>query len=125
MYDKLYVQQAQAVDPAQRQKIIYKMQQILYRDSPYSILWYNVNVQAFRTDKWTGYSSVPPGGKGAAFRNMLRTTYVDLKPVATGTATTSSGGNTGVIVAVVVAAIAVIAVVAIVLNRRRQRVETE
>ena len=79
-YDKLYVDQAHAVDTGQRQQLITQMQQILYRDSPYSILWYNVNVQAFRTDRWTGYSSVPTGGDGAAFRNMLRTTYVDLKP---------------------------------------------
>ena len=35
------------------------MQQILYRDSPYIILWYNVNLQAYRTDRWTGYDYVP------------------------------------------------------------------
>ena len=123
-YDKLYVEQAHAVDPAQRKQIITQMQQILYRDSPYSILWYNVNVQAFRTDKWTGYSSVPPGGQGAAFRNMLRTTYVDLKPKAAATAT-SGGSSTTTIVVVVVAAIVVIAIVAVIVVRRRSRaVET-
>ena len=41
-YDKLYVQQAEATDPAQRKAIIEQMQQILYRDAPYAILWYNV-----------------------------------------------------------------------------------
>ena len=70
VYDKLYTEQAAAVVPADRQKIIYEMQQILYRDSPYSILWYNVLVQAYRTDKWTGYSHVPKGNEGAVFRNM-------------------------------------------------------
>ncbi len=51
------------------------MQEILYADSPYSMLWYNTLVQAFRTDTWTGYSHVPKGPDGAAFRNMLRDTY--------------------------------------------------
>ena len=98
-YDKLYVEQAQAVDPAKRKAIIDQMQQILYTDSPYSILWYNVLIQAYRTDTWTGYSHVPQGNDGAAFRNMLRDTYVDLKPVAATTETTSTGSsNTGVIV---------------------------
>jgi len=124
-YDKLYAAQAQAVIPADRKKIIDEMQQILYRDSPYSILWYNVLIEAFRTDKWTGYSHVPKGNDGAAFRNMLRTSYVDLKPVATAP-TTSSGSNTGAIAATVLAVIVVIAVVGFVMVRRRPKcVETE
>lgn len=125
VYDKLYTAQAQAVIPAERKRIIDQMQQILYRDSPYSILWYNVLIQSFRTDKWTGYSHVPRGNDGAAFRNMLRTTYIDLKPVGTAT-TTSGGGNTGTIVAIVLAVIVVIAIVVFVVMRRRpKRVETE
>jgi peptide/nickel transport system substrate-binding protein len=119
-YDALYIQQAQAVDPAQRQQIIHQMQQILYDDSPYSVLWYNTLIQAFRTDTWTGYSSVPRGGDGAAFRNMLRDTYVNLKPVVAteNTAAASSSGNTGLIVGIVVAVIVVIGVVVLLLRRR-------
>ena len=102
------------------------MQRILYRDSPYSILWYNVLIQAFRTDKWTGYSSVPTGGDGAAFRNMLRTTYIDLKPVAAATSTTTARSNTTLIAAIVAAVVVVLAIVAFVLLRRRPKsVETE
>jgi peptide/nickel transport system substrate-binding protein len=121
-YDALYIQQAQAVDPAQRQQIIHEMQQILYDDAPYSVLWYNTLIQAFRTDTWTGYSSVPSGGDGAAFRNMLRDTYVNLKPVtATENAAESGGGNTGLIVGIVVAVAVGIAIIAVVVIRRRPR----
>jgi peptide/nickel transport system substrate-binding protein len=124
-YDALYIKQSQAVIPADRQKIVQEMQQILYEDPPYSILWYNTLIQAFRTDKWTGYSHVPVGEGGAAFRNMLRTTYVDLKPV-TATTTTESKSNTGTIVAVVIGVLVVIAIIAFVLLRRRPKsVETE
>ena len=97
------------------------MQKALYRDSPYSILWYNVLIQAYRTDRWTGYSSVPKGGDGAAFRNMLRTTYIDLKPVNTSTAAETDTSDTGTIVAVVLLALVVIAVVAFLLVRRRPK----
>jgi peptide/nickel transport system substrate-binding protein len=120
-YDALYIQQSEAVDPAQRQQLVKEMQRILYADSPYSILWYNTLVQAFRTDTWTGYSHVPKTQDGAAFRNMLRDTYVNLRPVTAAETTAKSGGNTGAIVAVVVAAIAVIAIIAIVVVRRRPK----
>jgi peptide/nickel transport system substrate-binding protein len=126
-YDALYVQQAGAVDPAQRKQIVDQMQQIIYHDAPYVILWYNVNVQAYRTDTWTGYVSVPPGSApGAALRNMLRTTYIDLKPKAVATASSGGGSSTGTIVAVVIVAIVVIGVVVLLVVRRRSRtVETE
>ena len=124
-YDALYVKQSEAMDPVARRAIIDQMQEILYRDSPYAILWYNTNIQAFRTDKWTGYSSVPPGGHGAAFRNMLRTTYIDLKP-RTASTTQGGGGNTGLIIGVVVAAVIVLLIVVVVLRRRRpQGVEVD
>ena len=85
-YDRLYVRQAKAVDPAhpdditQRKAITDEMQKILYRDDPYVVLWYNVNLQAFRTDHWTGYTPAP-SGDGAPFWNQLRTTYIDLRPL--------------------------------------------
>jgi peptide/nickel transport system substrate-binding protein len=120
-YDALYIEQSEAVDPAQRQQLVQEMQQILYADAPYSILWYNTLVQAFRTDTWTGYSHVPKTQDGAAFRNMLRDTYVNLKPVTATEETAESGSNTGVIVAIVVAVVVVIAIIALVLVRRRPK----
>ena len=63
---------------------------------------------------------MPKGEDGAAFRNMLRDTYVNLKPVvATESAAESGGSNTGLIVGIVVAVVVVIAIVAVVLMRRK------
>jgi peptide/nickel transport system substrate-binding protein len=123
-YDALYVKQSEAMDPAARKTIIDQMQSILYKDSPYAILWYNTSIQAFRTDKWSGYSSVPPGGHGAALRNMLRTTYIDLKPVTAST-TQSGGVSAGLIIGVVAAAVIVLVIVTIALRRRRPGVEID
>jgi peptide/nickel transport system substrate-binding protein len=86
VYDRLYQLQSQAVDPADpsntthRSDLIVAMQKVLYRDDPYIVLWYNVNLQAFRTDRWAGYV-LAPGGDGSPFWNQLRSTYIDLRPV--------------------------------------------
>ena len=123
-YDRLYVAQAEALDPAKpddptaRKAVTDKLQAILYRDTPYVILWYNVNLQAFRTDKWTGYGTVPVKD-GAPFFNLTRATYLDLKPRAAGAAAVESGGSSWVYVLVAAAVIAVVAVV--VIARRRPR----
>jgi peptide/nickel transport system substrate-binding protein len=127
-YDDLYEQQQQAVDTADpantepRKAITDQMQAILYRDNPYVILWYNVNLQAYRTDKWTGYHPAP-GAEGAPFWNMMRATYQDLEPASATTAETEGGGSAWIwaVVAVVVLA----AIVAVIVIRRRPRSETE
>lgn len=123
-YDSLYVAQAEALDPEKpddptaRKAVTDKLQAILYRDTPYVILWYNVNLQAFRTDKWTGYGTVPIKD-GAPFFNLTRATYLDLKPRAAGAAAVESGGSSWVYVLAAAAVIAVVAVV--VIARRRPR----
>jgi subtilase family serine protease len=64
---------------------------------------------------------VPKGEDGAAFRNMLRDTYVNLKPVVAAENTAESRSNTGVVVAIVIAIVVIIAVVAFLVLRRRPR----
>ena len=91
------------------------MQKILYRDNPYIILWYNVNLQAFRTDAWKGYTRMP-AADGAPFWNYMRTTYIDLRPVETGAE--KSGGTSARVWAV---AVAIVLATVVVLVRRRPR----
>ena len=126
-YDALYVEQAEAVDPADpedpslRKAVTDQMQKILYRDNPYVILWYNVNLQAYRTDRWTGYHQVP-AADGAPFWNYMRSTYIDLTP-REAAATGSEGGSGRVWIAVSVAVLLVIVLVAVLIRRRPRAVE--
>lgn len=126
-YDALYVEQAEAVDPADpedpslRKAVTDQMQKILYRDNPYVILWYNVNLQAYRTDRWTGYHQVP-AADGAPFWNYMRSTYIDLTP-REAAATGSEGGSGRVWIAVAVAVLLVIVLVAVLIRRRPRAVE--
>jgi len=127
-YDALYDQQAQALDPSapsdlsKRQAIVFEMEEIIHRDCPDIVLWYNVNLAAYRTDRWSGYVSAP-GSEGAPFWNMIRTTYQDVQPKAGATASSSSGTPlVWGVVGVVVAALLVV-LFALARRRRAQRIE--
>ena len=56
-YDKLYQQQGITIDPAKRKQIVWKMQEILYRDKPYIQLVQLDSIYGFRKG-WTGIA--PP-----------------------------------------------------------------
>jgi peptide/nickel transport system substrate-binding protein len=59
-FDELYAQQATALDPAQRQAIIWRMQEILHRDVAYIVPYYAQATQAFRTDRFRGWITDQP-----------------------------------------------------------------
>jgi len=51
-YDELYKQQAVTVDPEERRKIVWEMQEIQYRDKPYIQVAQTENIAAYTKD-WT------------------------------------------------------------------------
>ena len=55
VYDNLFVQQQNTVDPSQRQTIVREMQRMVYIDCPYVVMWYPYGLYAYRTDKFTNY----------------------------------------------------------------------
>ena len=65
-YDKLYELQGKTVDEAERLKIVHKMQEIIYKDSPYLILYTDTKVNAYNSDKWENLQQWP-GGNGGIF----------------------------------------------------------
>jgi peptide/nickel transport system substrate-binding protein len=54
-YDQLYADQGIETDPEARREIIWEMQEILMRDLPYIIPYYDQTVQAYRNDTFTGW----------------------------------------------------------------------
>ncbi len=98
-YDKLYDQQQIAPTPAERKPIIDQMQQMLYKDAPYDVLYYSSELQAYRTDKWHGYALQPRQG-GTPFFTYGVESYVNLQPgpeptPAPPAATSSAGAPSG------------------------------
>ena len=126
-YDGLYDQQAVTIDPAQRKTIIDKMQEIIYRQSPYIPTVYSNDLEAYNIDKWEGYAAspskignvlFPPYGQ-AGNENFLL-----IRPrTATAATADKGGGNTALGVAIGVGVIIVILLVVLVLRRRNPRAE--
>jgi len=122
-YDKLAVQQESTVDPQQRQAIIWRMQQIMYQQSPWIPLTYPDVLEAFNTAKWTGWTQEFGGTGGAWGLEGNNTSYLDLRPATL--ASTGSGSSNTVLIAVVAVVVIVVAGIAFVFLRRRRRVEDE
>lgn len=59
-YDALFAAQAVELDPERRIEIIHEMQAIALRDVPYIITYYDQAVQAYRTDRFTGWVTDQP-----------------------------------------------------------------
>ncbi len=123
-YDKLAVEQASAVDPKQRQAIIWRMQQLMYEGSPDVVMLYPDDVEAINTAKWTGWTQMF-GGTGPAWNcegNIV--SYLALSPKAAVAATTD-GSNSALIIVIVVVVIVIVGVVLVVVRRRGRRIEDE
>ncbi len=120
-YDRLGAEQVAAIDPTQRQALIWQMQQLMYQQSPWIPLTYLDNLEAYNTSKWNGWTR-EFGGSGGAFElegNIA--TYLNLRAKV---ATASTGGGSGtVLIVVVVVVVIVVAGVALVVMRRRRQVE--
>ena len=59
-YDALYLQQAVERDFEARQDLVWQMQQIVFDDVVYIIPYYDPNIQAYRTDRFTGWITDMP-----------------------------------------------------------------
>ena len=115
-YDALYVEQSTTIDRAQRVDVVQRMEQILYDESPYVLLWYDTNLQAYRADRWTGWQLAPSDAPCVAM-NYMRDTYLNVQPATA--AETSSGGIGTWLVIAIAAAVAVVVVLVIWALRRR------
>ena len=54
-YDQLYLDQQTAIHKDERQKIIWKMQEMVYNDRPYIVLYYERILEAYRSDRFKGF----------------------------------------------------------------------
>jgi peptide/nickel transport system substrate-binding protein len=62
-YDRLFLEQGVELDHARRVEMVHEMQRMMLEDLPYIIPYYDENVQAFRSDRFSGWP-VPAEGSG-------------------------------------------------------------
>ena len=79
-YDKLALEQAETVDPQQRAQIIWQMQQMMYRKSPWIPLTYPDDLEAINTADWTGWVQQFGGTGGAWMLEGDDASYLNLRP---------------------------------------------
>jgi peptide/nickel transport system substrate-binding protein len=126
-YDSLYKQQNTELDQTKRRAIVQQMLTRFYESATYVPLDYEPDLQAYRTDRFTGWIRQPAETGPVLFNNSSQT-YASLRPVS---ATAKSGGGddggggSGAIIAIVVAAVVVLGGAALVLSRRRSADERE
>jgi peptide/nickel transport system substrate-binding protein len=120
-YDRLFQEQQTTIDLQERIELVRQMQQIVYEESPYILLVYPLELEAYNEASWQGWVR-SSGGKGLIWYNTLPDTYLAVQP---GAAETEEEGSspTGLIVGVVIAALVAIAIVAFVVRGRGRRVE--
>ncbi|MET9023113.1 ABC transporter substrate-binding protein [Actinopolymorpha sp. NPDC004070] len=121
-YDKLHEQQKQESDLAKRADLVKQMQQILYTQAPVVVLRYADTLEAYRSDRWTGFVK-QPAKRGMISGQQGNWAFVSAKPVVKAEKKESRTGlylGGGAVVVVVAAAAALVAV-----RRRRTADERE
>ncbi len=126
-YDRLSTEQAAQLDPQQRKDLIWRMQQIIYEETPWVVLTYPDHLEAYNTDKWTGWTRVMNGNGPAFYTAGNIDTYLNLKPVEGGGSAGESGSSsltTALLIGVVVVA-GVVVLLVVGLRRRSRSVEEQ
>lgn len=144
-YDQLYAAQSEETDQTARADIVKRMQQILYDAVPYVVTYYYDNLEAYRSDRFTGFVGQPEGSGSLLFQYGVYT-YTNVAPVSAdsggdttaspspgasepadasgGSAETTSGGsNTGLIIGLAIAALVIVGLV-VALVRMRSKSQT-
>ena len=58
-YDQLYADQLKATTNEARKAILTQMQNMIYDNAAYDILYYDANLEAYRTDRFAGWENQP------------------------------------------------------------------
>ena len=125
-YDEMYLEQKTILDLDERAEMIKEMQRIVYLDVPYIVLWEEPTLQAYRSDRWTGFVQQPTGD-GDLLASSGPFSYISIEPVSGEVAAQSAresarGIPPGVWIAI---AVGVVALVGLVMFRRSRIDEDE
>src|SRR3954467_13894606 len=124
-YSAMYKQQNSELDPAKRRQIVQQMLTRFYASATYVPLYYQGDLQAYRTDKYTGWIRQPAETGPVLFNNSSQTSATP-KPVPAASASSSGGGGgSGTIVAIAIAAVVVLGGIALWMRRRTSAEDRE
>lgn len=73
-FEEMYLAQGAAFNKDERMKLIWDMEEKLFNDRPYIVLTYKKNIQAYRTDKFTGFDT-------SAGDILWKKSLLEIKPI--------------------------------------------
>ena len=117
-FDKLYTQQHTELDPAKRASLVKEAMATLYEGASNTVIWYADSLEAYRSDRFTGFQKQPEKTGVITNQNGYWGFY-SATPVGSDSSS-SEGPNTGLIIGIVVAVIVVGGVVTFLIVRRRR-----
>jgi peptide/nickel transport system substrate-binding protein len=127
-YDALYNQQKVEVDHAKRVELVHQMLTRFYEAAVYDVLYVYPDTQAYRKNRFTGWTRQPEKTGPVLFSNSSPT-YAKLKPFVasanTGKADDGGGGGSAGLIAIIVVAVVVLGGGALWAMRRRTADERE
>ena len=121
-YDRLYAEQSTEIDRDKRTAIVMEMQKMAYDANAYIVTEYYDYLQAYRTDRFTGFVPQPDPDGAILFQYGIYS-YLNIEPVTAdggSTGTDSGGSNAGLILGGAIAAAALIGIVAWFATRGRR-----
>jgi peptide/nickel transport system substrate-binding protein len=118
-YTKLSNEAGTTITEAQRIPLVQQAQKLFYYASPYVIMAYPYQLEAWNKGMWTGWTKAPAGSGSAIYNYNNIDTYRNLALVAN--AKSPGGARGGLIVAIVVAALVVVGLLVYFLRRGRSR----
>jgi peptide/nickel transport system substrate-binding protein len=125
-YTRMYEEQKTQLDLDERAATIKEMQRIAYEQNPYIIFYYDNQTEAWRTDRFEGWTKTPTNtDPGQVAFTVSNETYMNLQPLSTGGegGAASDEGGTSPLLYVLLGLAAVAAIVGIVFFLRRGSAE--
>lgn len=127
-YDELYTQQNQELDHAKRVELVHQMITLFYNEATYVVLYHDADTQAYRTDRFTGWTQQPKNTGPVVFSNTSPT-YFNLRPIPVAgtddpaTATSDDDGNTTVLIGIAVVVVLLLALGGLLVVRSRKNAD--
>jgi peptide/nickel transport system substrate-binding protein len=123
VYDKLYKQQNVELDRSKRLAIVHEMLTRFHDSASYNVIALTPDLQAYRTDRFTGWLRQPAAVGPVIFSNTSPT-YASLAPIGSSGAGGGGLGTPGLI-GILVAGLLAIGIVGWLVSRRRSADERE
>jgi peptide/nickel transport system substrate-binding protein len=116
-YDALYQQQNVELDRDKRMDLVHQMLTLFYNESTYVVLFEDADLQAYRTDRFSGWLRQPAETGPVLFTNSSPT-YFNLTPIEGG-GDDGGGLGTGALIAIIGGVVVLLAIGGVLVMRSR------